>query len=108
MSETKPTQLSIRRGTWALIRFRPWAFWGSVAFACYSFGARLLPGWLEKSVYAQLTGEAAGVTPVYLLLALLVVTEAIRLGADVGGNWNAAKVRMAGQSLMRQNITAKS
>ena len=106
MNETKPTQLSIRRGTWALIRFRPWAFWGSVAFACYSFGARLLPGWLEKSVYDQLTGEAAGVTPVYLLLALLVVTEAIRLGADVGGNWNAAKVRMAGQSLMRQNITA--
>jgi len=106
MNETKPTQLSIRRGTWALIRFRPWAFWGSVAFACYSFGARLLPGWLEKSVYDQLTGEAARVTPVYLLLGLLVVTEAIRLGADVGGNWNAAKVRMAGQSLMRQNITS--
>ncbi|MCB8985992.1 MAG: ABC transporter ATP-binding protein [Ardenticatenaceae bacterium] len=99
-------QLSIRRGTWALIRFRPWAFWGSVAFACYAFGTRLLPGWLEKSVYDQLTGEAARVTPVYLLLGLLIVTEAIRLGADVAGNWNAAKVRMAGQSLMRQNITA--
>ena len=106
MNDLKPTQLSIRRGTWALIRFRPWAFWGAVAFACYSFGARLLPGWLEKSVYDQLTGEATRVTPIYLLLVLLVVTEAIRLGADVGGNWNAAKVRMAGQSLMRQNITA--
>ena len=106
MNETNPTQLSIRRGTWALIRFRPWAFVLAVMSISYAFVTRLVPGWLEKSVYDQLTGEAATATPIYLLLALLVITEAIRLGADTTGHWASAKVRMAGQSLMRQNITA--
>jgi ATP-binding cassette, subfamily B, bacterial len=102
MNEHKP---SIWRGTWALIRFRPWAFAGAVVFIAYAFAGRLLPGWLEKSVYDQLAGQAATVTPIYWLLTLIVVTEAIRLGADTAGHWTSAKVRMAGSSLMRQNIT---
>lgn len=105
MNDTTQPKLPIWRGTWALIRFRPWAFAGAVAFMSYAFAGRLVPGWLEKSVYDQLAGEAATVTPIYWLLALIVVTEAIRLGADTAGHWTSAKVRMAGNSLMRQNIT---
>ncbi len=105
MNNTTQPKLSIWRGTWALIRFRPWALVGAVLFISYAFVGRLVPGWLEKSVYDQLAGEAAAVTPIYWLLALIVATEALRLGADVAGHWASAKVRMAGNSLMRQNIT---
>jgi ATP-binding cassette, subfamily B, bacterial len=105
MNDTTQHKLPIWRGTWALIRFRPWALVGAVLFISYAFVGRLVPGWLEKSVYDQLAGEAATVTPIYWLLALIVVTEAVRLGADTAGHWTSAKVRMAGNSLMRQNIT---
>ena len=98
-------KLSIASGTWSLIRFRPWAFLIGVVFISYAFMMRLVPAWLEKLYYDQLTGEIETSVTLWTLLALIVVVEISRMVGDTTGNWGSVKVRMAGQSLMRKNIT---
>ncbi len=112
-------KLSIKSGTWSLIRYRPWHFVLSVALGLYVFGMRLVPGWLEKSYFDRLdgavetatsTGSAQAVTPhtlsnvLWTLLLLIVAVEVSRMVLNVLGDWAAVKVRMAGQSLMRINL----
>lgn len=98
-------KLSIKTGTWSLIRFRPWAFLAGVVFMSYAFVMRLVPAWLERTYYDQLTGDSDSSVTLWTLLALIVLVEMTRMAGDVAGHWNNAKVRMAGQSLMRKNIT---
>lgn len=98
-------KLSIKTGTWSLIRFRPWLFLASVIFISYAFVMRLVPAWLERTYYDQLTGDINSSVTLWTLLALIVVVEMTRMLGDVTGHWSSAKVRMAGQSLMRKNIT---
>ncbi|MCA9919905.1 MAG: ABC transporter ATP-binding protein, partial [Anaerolineales bacterium] len=102
------TQLFIRQGTWSLIRYRPWHFVLSVAMALYAFGMRIVPGWLEKSFFDQLEGEATNGSTLpnalWTLLLLIVGVELSRMVTDILGNWGAAKVRQAAQSLMRINM----
>ncbi|MBE2220609.1 MAG: ABC transporter ATP-binding protein [Anaerolineae bacterium] len=104
-------RLSIKTGTMALIRFRPWAFVIAVVFTTYAFVMRLVPAWLEKTYYDQLTGDMIATStgsvavPMWSLLALIVVVEMSRMASDTVGYWGSAKLRMAGQSLMRKNIT---
>ncbi len=109
-------KLAIKTGTWSLIRYRPWHFVLSVAMAIYAFGMRLVPGWLEKSYFDQLNGQAETATSagsvqavtlpnaLWTLLLLIIGVELSRMVFDILGNWGAAKLRMAGQSLMRINI----
>jgi ATP-binding cassette subfamily B protein len=109
MNETH--KLSIKTGTWSLIRYRPWHFVLSVVLMTYALGMRLVPGWLEKSFFDQLEGMGdTAVSPTTLsnalwtLLLLLVSVELSRMVADIVAHWSSAKVRMAGQSLMRVNV----
>ncbi|MCB8989566.1 MAG: ABC transporter ATP-binding protein [Ardenticatenaceae bacterium] len=97
-------QLSVWKGTWALIRYRPGFFWLSVAAAVYAFGMRTVPGWLQKLFFDRLTGEASVALNLPTILALIVAIEASRMIVDVGGNLSAAKVRLAGQTLLRKNV----
>ncbi len=101
-------KLAIKTGTWALIRYRPWHFILSVILAVYALGMRLVPGWLEKSYFDQLNSSATGSVTLssglWTLLLLIIGVELSRMLTDVLGNWGAAKVRMAGGSLMRTNI----
>ncbi|MCA9928670.1 MAG: ABC transporter ATP-binding protein, partial [Anaerolineales bacterium] len=105
-------QLSVWRGTWALICYRPGFFWLSVAAAIYAFGMRTVPGWLQKLFFDRLTGDAATSTSLSAgvgfnlttLLALIIAVEASRMVVDAGGNLAAAKVRLAGQALLRKNV----
>ncbi|WP_420642202.1 ABC transporter ATP-binding protein [Candidatus Leptofilum sp.] len=100
--------LPIRTGTWSLIRYRPWHFVLSVAMAIYAMGMRLVPGWLEKSFFDQLDGAVDTAVSLsnalWTLLLLIIGVELSRMLTDILGNWGAAKVRMAGQSVMRINI----
>ncbi|MFO7683520.1 MAG: ABC transporter ATP-binding protein [Chloroflexota bacterium] len=98
-------RLSIKTGTMALIRFRPWAFLIAVVFTTYAFVTRLAPAWLQKTYYDQLTGSIETSVTLWTLLALIVVVELSRMASDTAGYWGSAKLRMAGQSLMRKNIT---
>ena len=104
-------QLPIKTGTWSLIRYRPWHFALSTVMALYAFGMRLVPGWLEKSYFDQLerqtiasTGSAALPSALWTLLLLIIAVELSRMVTDILGNWGAAKVRQAAQSLMRINM----
>ncbi|MCA9944930.1 MAG: ABC transporter ATP-binding protein [Anaerolineales bacterium] len=101
-------KLAIKTGTWSLIRYRPWHFVLSVAMALYAFGMRLVPGWLEKTFFDQLEGSVETATTLantlWTILLLIVGVELSRMVFDIVGNWGAAKVRMAGQSVMRINI----
>ncbi len=102
MNENK---LPILTGTKALIRFRPWFFLIAVVCTTYAFVTRLVPAWLQKTYYDQLTGSLESSVTLWTLLALIVVVEMSRMVSDTAGYWGSAKVRMASQSLMRKNIT---
>jgi ATP-binding cassette subfamily B protein len=109
MNETH--KLSIKTGAWALIRYRPWHFGLSVVLMTYALGMRLVPGWLEKSFFDQLNVQAETAVSattlanaLWTLLLLLVSVELSRMVADIVAHWGSAKVRMAGQSLMRVNV----
>ena len=106
-------KLAIKTGTWSLVRYRPWHFFLSVATAVYAFSMRLVPGWLEKSYFDQLTstGSVTVATSsitlpntLWTFLLLIVGVEISRMVFDVSGNWSAGKVRQAGGALMRSNI----
>ena len=106
-------KLPIKTGTWSLIRFRPWHFVLSVTLAIYALGMRLVPGWLEKNYFDQLNSQVETAVStdstilsngLWTLLLLIIGVELSRMVVDILGNWGAAKVRMAGQSLMRTNI----
>jgi ATP-binding cassette subfamily B protein len=99
-------KLAIKTGTWSLIRYRPWHFGLSLLMALYAFGMRVVPGWLEKSYFDQLEGAAASTLAngLWTLLLLIIGVELSRMVFDIVGNWGAAKVRMAAQSLMRINM----
>lgn len=109
MNETQ--KLPIKTGAWALIRYRPWHFGLSVVLMTYALGMRLVPGWLEKSFFDQLNVQAETAVSattlanaLWTLLLLLVSVELSRMVADIVAHWGSAKVRMAGQSLMRVNV----
>lgn len=101
-------KLAIKTGTWALIRYRPWHFVLGVSLEIYVMAMRLVPGWLEKSYFDQLDGqvETNSTLPnaLWTLLLLIIAVELSRMVTNIVGNWGSAKVRMAGQSLMRINI----
>ncbi len=96
-------KLSVWKGTWALIRYRPGYFTLSVSMALYVFTTRGLVGWLQKLFFDGLSGGAQVGRNLWTLLALIVAVELSRMVLDTVGDWSAAKVRLAGQSLLRKN-----
>ena len=96
--------LPIKTGTWSLIRFRPGFFLLNLIFVSYFLTTRIVPAWLQKSYYDELTGDTNLGLPLLGLLVLIVLFELTRMGASMIGEWGAARVRAAAQSLMRKNI----
>ena len=104
-----PKQLSIVQGTWSLIRFRPGFFLMNMLFVVYALATRLVPGWLEKQYYDQLTtqsdfADGTAIGGLWGILGLIIAMEVSRMGANVIGEWAGMRVRNAGGSLMRKNI----
>ncbi|MAU01835.1 MAG: ABC transporter ATP-binding protein [Anaerolineaceae bacterium] len=104
-------KLAIKTGTWSLIRYRPWHFFLGVSLEIYVMAMRLVPGWLEKSYFDQLNSQVeTAASPATLsnalwtLLLFIIAVELSRMVTNIVGNWGSAKVRMAGQSLMRINL----
>jgi ATP-binding cassette subfamily B protein len=100
----KHKPLSIARGTWSLIRFRPGFFLTALLFTTYALATRLVPGWLEKRFYDELTGEAPVAGALWGILGLIIAVEVSRMAANVIGEWAGMRLRNAGGSLMRKNI----
>jgi ATP-binding cassette subfamily B protein len=97
-------KLSIKTGTWSLIRFRPGFFLLNLVFVSLFIASRLVPGWLEKQYYDGLTGEANLAVSLYAILGLILLVEVGRVAVNFVGEWGSERVRTAAQSLMRKNI----
>ena len=99
-------RLSIPKGTWTLIRFRPGFFLVSVLGGALFMVTELVPGQVEKRYFDVLTGAATlpwGLTLETLLL-LYVLLEIGRSFLDTAAHWGEAHVRNAAGSLLRANL----
>ena len=99
-------QLSIRRGTLALIRAQLGIFLLAMLGGVFYFGTRLVPGWIEKLTFDRLTlGPAADPSlSLGALVGLLLAVEVVRSLVDYGGKMSETLIRNRGGSLMRANV----
>ncbi|MEZ4642455.1 MAG: ABC transporter ATP-binding protein [Chloroflexota bacterium] len=98
------SHLSVWRGTWALIRYRPGFFLANVIFETVFITSRLLPGWMEKLFYDKLTGTTETAVTLWGILGIFLLIEIGRLSSTVVGSWGGMQLRTTAASLMRKNI----
>jgi ATP-binding cassette, subfamily B, bacterial len=97
-------QLSVWRGTWALIRFRPWFFTANMVFGVIFIVTELLPGLITRRFFDELTGETAATFGLVTLLALFVGVQLGRMVVNVFYEWGGWAVRATNGVLMRVNF----
>jgi len=97
-------KLSVWKGTWALIRFRPWPFVASMLFGIVFLLLELVPGLISRRFFDELTGSAPAAIGVGTLLALFIAVHLGRLLAGVGYEWAGWVVRSANGVLMGANF----
>ncbi len=97
-------QLSVARGTWALIRFRPGAFALNVTFISLNIVALIVPGIIVQRFFDALTGASPAAVNLATLLAVLLGVELIRMVASILGDWGDSRIRDPGGVLMRANV----
>jgi len=98
-------KLPIKTATWSLIRYRPRYFWYSVIAAIYAFTTWGALGYFQKLFFDRLTGEAEVGLNLPTILTLFIVVELSRMVMNVSGDRASAQVRLAGQALLRKNVT---
>ena len=96
--------LSVWKGTWALIRYRPWYFAANLVFGVIFIVTQLIPGLITRSFFNTLTGEGAATFNIVTLLGLLVAVQFGRMVVNVGYEWSGFAVRTVNQVLMRVNF----
>jgi ATP-binding cassette subfamily B protein len=99
-------KLSVWKGTWELIRYRPWYFAANMVFGVIFILTELIPGLITRRFFDELTGEAAATFGLATLLALFVGVQLGRMVANVGYEWGGWMVRSVNGVLMRVNFMA--
>ena len=97
-------KLPVFKGTWALIRYRPWYFAANLVFGVIFIVTQLIPGLITRSFFDALTGEGAAGFDIGTLLGLLVAAQFGRMAVNVGYEWGGWAVRSVNQVLMRVNF----
>ncbi len=97
-------RLSVFKGTWALIRYRPWYFVVNLVFGVVYISTELIPGLITRRFFDELTGEAAAGFGITTLLALLVGVQFGRMIANVLAEWGGWSVRSVNGVLLRVNF----
>ena len=97
-------KLPVFKGTWALIRYRPWYFAANLVFGVIFIVTQLIPGLITRSFFDALTGERAAGFDIGTLLGLLVAAQFGRMAVNVGYEWGGWAVRSVNQVLMRVNF----
>ncbi|MFO7663242.1 MAG: ABC transporter ATP-binding protein [Chloroflexota bacterium] len=97
-------QLSVWRGTWALIRFRPWFFTANLVFGVIFIVTELIPGLITRRFFDELTGDATATIGLWTLLALFVGVQLGRMVINVFYEWGGWAVRATNGVLMRVNF----
>ena len=98
--------LPVFKGTWALIRYRPWYFTVNMVFGVILIVTELIPGLITRRFFDELTGEATVTYGIVTLLALLVAVQFGRMVANVFYEWGGWAVRSVNGVLMRVNFMA--
>ncbi len=101
---TMNNKLSVWRGTWALIRFRPWYFAANLSFGVILMVTELIPGLISRRFFDELTGATPATFGIATLLALFVAVQLGRAVVGVGYEWGGWLVRNANGVLMRVNF----
>jgi ATP-binding cassette, subfamily B, bacterial len=99
---TLPTWLVI----WRLIVFRPWQFGLHSALVIVFFLLLILPGLIEKSIFDSITGANPAQVSLWLLVALYVGVEVVRLLTTIGVDWFGMTFRLAAAMLLKRNLFA--
>lgn len=94
------------RFNWLITRYRPWPY------LIYAFGwtfflaGRLVPGYIEKTIFDRLSGDTPAALNVWTLIALLISFELARLVANLFASVSAVTFRRTVGALLRKNIMA--
>ena len=99
-------KLPIWKGTWSLIRFRPWYFAVNLGLGVVLLGSELIPGLISRRFFDELTGAAPATFGIATLLGLFVAVQLGRTIVGVGYEWGGWLVRNANGVLMRVNFMA--
>ena len=105
MKKKKPVNsLPVFRGTWALIRYRPWYFVVNLVAGVSFMVMGLLPGLVTRRFFDELTGASPAAFGITTLLGLLVAVHLGRMVADVLTEWGGWSVRSVNSVLLRVNF----
>ncbi|WP_374688197.1 ABC transporter ATP-binding protein [Promineifilum sp.] len=96
--------LPVWKGTWALIRYRPWYFAANLLFGVVFIVIELVPGLISRRFFDELTGSAPATFGIGALLALFVGVQLGRMVVGVGDDWTGWLVRGINGVLMRVNF----
>lgn len=96
--------LPVFKGTWALIRYRPWYFAVNLIFGVIVIATELIPGLISRRFFDELTGEAPVTFGIATLLGLLVAVQLGRMVANIFAEWGGWAVRSINGVLLRVNF----
>ena len=96
--------LPVFKGTWALIRYRPWPFAANLLFGVALIVTELIPGLITRRFFDELTGAAPATFGIVTLLALFVAVQLGRATLGIGYEWGGWMVRTTNGVLMRVNF----
>ena len=99
-------RLSVWKGTWALIRFRPWYFAANMGFGVVLIVSELIPGLISRRFFDELTGAAPAMMGIGTLLALFVAVQLGRATVSVAYEWSGWLLRSVNGVLLRVNFMA--
>ncbi|HEY7780684.1 MAG TPA: ABC transporter ATP-binding protein [Ktedonobacterales bacterium] len=91
---------------WRLVRSSPWFFAVYAVFNVTFYGARVLPGLIEKAVFDTLTHAAPASVGIWALIALYVSVELARLATSSGMVWGEVTYQYTVGALLRHNLLA--
>jgi len=96
-----------------IIQYQVWAFAIHSLFTILVFGLQVAPGWIVKSVFDTISGEAPaptsaflGAQPLWWLISLYVLVELARLFLSFGSEWYGWTFRFVASALIRSNLFA--
>lgn len=88
------------------VKLQPWYFAVHTFFTLIVFGIEVLPGYIQKLVFDQLSGQSQVRYDLWLLIAFFVAVSVGRLLSGVVADWYGWTFRFAVGALLRRNLFA--
>ncbi len=96
--------LSVLRGTWSMIRFRPVYLLVNLLLGVAFLSTQVVPGWLQKLFFDDLIGVREITANLWLIPGLILLVEVARSVVETAEEWGGSQVRHSGYALLRKNI----